>query len=694
MSTVARMIAPAEDRWPEAGEVPDDPLGQVLLASHLLGSDRAVANYGGGNTSVKGTTTDHVGRETDVMWVKGSGSDLATMGPEHFTPLRLQEMLPLFGRDEMTDEDMVAHLARCQTEPTAPRASIETLLHAFVPTPHVHHTHPDAINVLAGTQDGERLVAECFGAEAAWVPYIRPGFALAKQVGAAVRENSALRLVILAKHGLVVWGESAEEAYRRTIEMINRAAEFTNARTGGAPRFGGPLDRSELDDESRRSLLQSVLPTLRGAVSSEQSKVLVADLSPPAIELVSARDAPELVTVGAPCPDHLVHTKRLPLWVPFDPASEDGHTLSARLRELAGEYRATYRAYYERHADDSTSPADPDARVVLIQNVGLVGAATTPRAARLARDLYHRAIEVMAGAHALTGFTSLTEAESFAIEYWPLELYKLSLAPPPGELQGKVAVVSGAAGGIGRAVVAALAAAGACVAGLDLDAAGAQDAVRALDERGLAVDCDVTREESVATAYAQVVEQFGGIDIVVSNAGLASSAAIEETSLDEWERNYAVLARGYFLVAREAFRILRRQQTAGSVVFVASKNALVAGRNASAYSSAKAAELHLARCLAEEGGAAGIRVNTVNPDAVLRGSRIWDSSWREERAAAYGIGSDELEEHYRQRTTLGVNVLPEDVAAAVLHFASDVRSAKSTGNVLNVDGGVVAAYAR
>jgi rhamnulose-1-phosphate aldolase/alcohol dehydrogenase len=694
MSTVARMTAPAEDRWPAAGEVPDDPLGQVLLASHLLGSDRAVANYGGGNTSVKGRTVDHIGREIDVMWVKGSGSDLATMGRQDFTPLRLHEVLPLFEREEMSDEDMVAHLARCQTEPTAPRASIETLLHAFVPAGHVHHTHPDAINVLAGTRDGERLAGECFGDEAAWVPYIRPGFTLAKQVGAAVRDNPSLRLVILAKHGLVVWGDSAEEAYRRTIAVINRAAEFTNARVAGASRFGGRLDGDVLDDEGRQAVLASVLPALRGAVSSERSKVLVPDTSAPARELVGSRDASELVTVGAPCPDHLVHTKRVPLWVPFNPGTEDAEALISRVRELADAYRVSYRSYFERNADDDATQADPDARIVLIQNVGLVGAGTTVRAARLSRDLYHRAIEVMAGAHALSGFTSLTEEESFAIEYWPLELYKLSLAPPPGELQGKVAVVSGAAGGIGRAIVSSLADAGACVVGLDLDAAGADEAVGELDDRGLAVRCDVTDETSVADAYARAVERFGGIDIVVSNAGLASSAAIEETSLEEWERNYAVLARGYFLVAREAFRVLRRQATAGAIVFVASKNALVAGRNASAYSSAKAAELHLARCLAEEGGAARIRVNTVNPDAVLRGSRIWDSSWREERAAAYGIDPEDLEEHYRRRTTLGVNVLPEDIAAAVLHFASEERSGKSTGNVLNVDGGVAAAYAR
>ena len=322
----------------------------------------------------------------------------------------------------------------------------------------------------------------------------------------------------------------------------------------------------------------------------------------------------------------------------------------------------------------------------------MVAAGTSVKAAKISRDLYHRAIEVMAGAEALGEFVSLDAAESFAIEYWPFELYKLAQAPPPGELQGKVALVTGGAGGIGRAIIDTLASAGACVVAFDLDEAGSRDAVAEHD--GLAVAGDVTSERDVAAAFAAAVDAFGGLDIVVSNAGIASSAALEETTLEEWNRNHAILGTGYFLVARESFKVLKQQDVGGAIVFIASKNALVAGKNAAAYSSAKAAELHLARCLAEEGGDDGIRVNTVNPDAVLQGSKIWGSSWREERAAAYNLEPEELDEHYRQRNTLKVSILPGDIAEAVLHFASERRSGKRTGNILNVDGGVPAAYSR
>jgi NAD(P)-dependent dehydrogenase (short-subunit alcohol dehydrogenase family) len=337
---------------------------------------------------------------------------------------------------------------------------------------------------------------------------------------------------------------------------------------------------------------------------------------------------------------------------------------------------------------------DPNPRVVLIPGICLVGAAHNHKEATLSRDFAYRAINVMRGAHALGGYVSLTEEESYAVEYWPLELYKLAQAPPPRELAGRVAFVTGGAGGIGSAVARSLATEGACVVACDLDEEGAREVADSLQQPGIAARADVTDEGEVARAYRQAILEYGGVDVVVSNAGLASSAPIEETSVEMWDKNHAVLAKGYFLVAREAFRIMKEQAVGGSLIFVASKNAMAAGKNASAYSSAKAAELHLARCLAEEGGPERIRVNTVNPDAVLSGSKIWGSSWREERAAAYGIKPEELEEHYRKRNVLKVNVLPENIAEAVVHFASEARSSRSTGNILNVDGGVKDSYPR
>jgi rhamnulose-1-phosphate aldolase/alcohol dehydrogenase len=668
-------------------------LEALAYRSNLLGTDRSVANYGGGNTSVKTTDTDHTGREIEVMWVKGSGSDLSTIKAGGFTGLKLEEILPLMERDEMSDEEMVAYLAKCQLGPTMPRSSIETLLHAFVPHPHVDHTHADAVNMICAAEYGEELARECFGDEAVWIPYIRPGFTLSKQVGEAVRDNPHARLVLLAKHGLVNWGETAEECYEHTIEIINQAAEFVAEKSAGKEPFGGRRV-APLPDDKREDLLATVLPALRGAVSGESPKILRTDTSDDVMEFVCGEKSPELSQVGAACPDHLVQTKVRPLWIEFDPESEGAEDLKERLVQEASRYREEYEAYFSRHEEAEEEMNDPNPRVVLIQGIGLVSVGADYKSSGLARDFYHRAIAVMRGASTMDSFTSLDEHESYAVEYWPMELYKLTLKPAPKELEGRVALVTGGAGGIGGATARALDALGAYVVVADLDEAGAASVVEDLGNPGLSAVVDVTDEEQVAAAYHRAVLAYGGIDIVVSNAGLASGAPVEETSVELWERDHAVLAKGYFLVAREAFRTLKEQGIGGSVIFVASKNSLAAGKNASAYSTAKAAELHLARCLAEEGGAAGIRVNTVNPDAVLQDSKIWGSSWREERAEAYGIDPDELEEHYRQRTTLKVNVYAEDIAEAVLHFASNGRSPKSTGNILNVDGGVKEAYPR
>jgi rhamnulose-1-phosphate aldolase/alcohol dehydrogenase len=507
--------------------------------------------------------------------------------------------------------------------------------------------------------------------------------------------------VLLERHGLVTWGATSEESYRATIEFVTRAADAIAA--AGSGRFGlGGQAVTELRDITAEVVLADSLPALRGALLQDaDGVVLEVDRSPEAVAFASSARAPEVSQVGAPCPDHLIHTKHKPLVVDFDPESVDAHALRAAFRDGVDRYSEWYRGYYARHLDEETRrfPIDPAGpRVTVVPGVGIVTSGSDAARARLSRDLYHRAIAVQDTAEALGGFHSLSEAEAFAIEYWPLERFKLAQAPPRGELAGRVAVITGGGSGIGRAAARKLASLGAHVVVGDLHADRAQEVADEIEtalgaRRALAVEVDVTREDAVQEMARRTVIAYGGLDILVASAGLATSAPVTETTLEDWERNFAVLARGYFLAAREAFRILQAQGAGGSIVFVASKNALVAGANAAAYSSAKAASLHLARCLAEEGGPDRIRVNTVNPDAVIQGSSIWSSEWMAERASTYGVSEEGLEEFYRGRTKLGVSVYPEDVAEAIA-FLAGPRSAKSTGNILNVDGGVSAAYPR
>ena len=674
-----------------------DGLDQLVYRSNLLGSDRSVANWGGGNTSAKLDEVDHAGRPSRVLRVKGSGSDLATIERKGFPGLRLDDLVPLEQRDRMPDAEMVDYLLRSGVDPSQARPSIETLLHAFIPASHVDHTHPDAIIALTAAPGGRRIAEEAFGDEAIWIDYIRPGFALSKLVAAAVREHPSARFVLLAKHGLVTWGQTGAESYAATMEAIARASRAIEGATRRNP-FGSRV-REPLEPELRRSLLLAALPLLRGGVSRERSQILQVDSGPEVLEFLAGDDARRLSQIGAACPDHLVNTKVRPLWVDWDGATEA--SLETGIREGIVGYETWYRSYHEGHVDAESAPFPLDPlgpRVTLIPGIGMITAGRDATRADVSAQLYHRAIEVLRLSAGISDFTSLTDAEAFAVEYWPLERYKLSLAPPPRELEGRVALVTGGASGIGRATAELLAAQGAHVAIADLDGERAEEVARALVERhgsrrAIAVRMNVGDEGHVQAGFDDAVLEWGGVDIVVSNAGIALAANLVDTTLEVWDRNFDVLGRGYFLVAREAVRRMAQQGAGGSLVFVASKNGLVAGKGAAAYSAAKAAEIHLARCVAEEVGVQGIRVNVVNPDAVIRGSGIWNSAWREERARNYGIGEDELEEHYRQRTTLKVNVLPEDIAEAILYFASG-RSLKSTGNILNVDGGVAAAYPR
>jgi len=690
-----------EDRWDNASSAGLSSLDALVYRSNLLGSDRALANQGGGNTSSKGTAVDHAGREQRVLWVKGSGTDLASITPAGFAALRLDEINPLRRREEMDDAAMVGFLRRCALDPDQPRPSIETLLHAFIAAPQVDHTHPDAVIALTSSPNGRKLAEETFGEEAVWHDYQRPGFDMSRRIAELLDANPLARAVLLEKHGLVTWGDSGEESYRRTIEFVSRAANAIEKAGAGRFGLGGPK-LAECGEQDARFLLLASLPALRGALLADaDGVVLEVDRSFEAVAFASSVRAPEVSQVGAPCPDHLINTKHKPLAIDFDPSSDGAVDLTDALRDGVAAYADWYREYYERNVSDESRPFPMDPagpRVVLIPGVGIVTSGSDATRARTARDLYHRAIAVEDTADAIGGFRSLTEAEAFAIEYWPLERYKLAQAPPPRELAGRIAVITGGASGIGRATARLLAQLGAHVVVADLNHEGAEAVAEEIVgacglRRAVAAHVDVTDENAVAAMMERTVLEYGGLDILVASAGLATSAPVTETTLEEWELNYAVLARGYFLCAREAFRVLLEQDRGGSIVFVGSKNALVAGANAAAYSSAKAASLHLARCLAEEGGPYGIRVNTVNPDAVIQGSGIWSSDWKAERASTYGVTEDDLQSFYSGRTKLGVSVYPEDVAEAIA-FLAGPRSAKSTGNVINVDGGVTAAYPR
>ncbi|GAE29884.1 bifunctional rhamnulose-1-phosphate aldolase/short-chain dehydrogenase [Halalkalibacter hemicellulosilyticus] len=684
--------------WNEANAKSLKPgLDELVYRSNLIGSDRAVCNWGGGNTSMKTTVKDFRGRDVEVMWVKGSGSDLATMKAKNFTGLNLEDIRPLIERDEMSDEEMVAYLTHCMIDHTHPRASIETLLHAFLPFKHVDHTHPDAIISLCCAHNGQELAKEIFGDRFVWVPYVRPGFTLSKMIAEGVKQNSNAELVLMEKHGLVVWGDTAKESYDKTISVINEAEAFIHKQAQGKKPFGGQKYQS-LTSEEQQELLAQVMPVIRGAVSDEKKMLLTHDTGDAIVEFVNSYEAAELSQVGAACPDHLVHTKMKPLFVDWDPSSKNVENLIEAIKSGIETFKSDYQNYFNENKNEGDVMFEPAPRVILIPGIGMVNTGKNVTMANVSGDLYHRAISVMKGTTALGTFVSLNENESYNIEYWPLELYKLSLAPAEAEFSRQVAFVTGGAGGIGSETCRQFVEQGAHVVVADLNLEGAEKVASEIneqygDKRALAVKMDVTSEEQVQAALKQATLVYGGIDIIVNNAGLATSSPIEETTLKEWNLNMDVLGTGYFLVAREAFKVMKEQGIGGSMVFIGSKNSVYAGKNASAYSSVKALEVHLARCIAAEGGEYGIRVNSVLPDAVLQGSAIWGSSWREERAAAYGIEPDQLEEHYRKRTTLLVNIYPKDIAESILFFSSS-KAAKTTGCMITVDGGVPAAFTR
>jgi len=686
----------APNLWSEKEAATRSPAELLLYRSNLLGSDLTVTNFGGGNTSAKLEERDPLTQaRTRVLWVKGSGGDLGSMKLDGFATLYLDRLLQLESlyRGREHEDEMVGYLPHCTFNLNTRAASIDTPLHGYLPFAHIDHVHPDAVIALAASSGGEAATREIWGGAVGWLPWKRPGFDLGLRLRDYVSRNKGLRGVMLAGHGIICWGESSRACYDNTIELIAAAANYLNERLARGPAFGGAR-LEPLPVETRMKTAAALMPRLRALMSGERSKVGHFSDDPETLEFVCSRNFSTLAAIGTSCPDHFLRTKIAPLTLD-ETRLED----TAYLEKSVSDYRAAYSNYYLRRSKAGDPPIrDTNPVVVLVPGVGRITFAADKTTARLAGEFYGNAINVMRGAEAIGKYIGLDEQEAFNIEYWALEEAKLQRMPKPKPLVGKIALVTGGAGGIGRATAERLLAEGACVMLLDRDApvlfevSTALEKIAGRDVLRTAI-CDVTDEAQVLAAYRDCAVEFGGLDIAVANAGIASSASIEETSVDLWHRNYAVLAEGYFLTARAAFPLMKLQK-GGSIVFIGSKNGVAAAVNAAAYASAKAASLHLARCLALEGAPHGIRVNTVNPDAVIKGSRIWDGDWRRERAGAHGIDSGEaLEAHYRDRSMLKREVLPADIANAVYFFASDM-SAKSTGNMVNVDAGNAQAFTR
>lgn len=690
-----------QNLWDAAKAASMNESEKLLYRSNLLGSDKRVTNYGGGNTSAKVIETDPLtGEDVTVLWVKGSGGDIGSMKMDGFATLYMDKLQALKGkyRGLAHEDEMVGYLPHCTFDLNPRAASIDTPLHAYVPRKHVDHVHADAVIAIAASENSKELTAEIFGDEIGWLPWKRPGFELGLWLEKFATENPDAKGAVLESHGLFTWGGTAEECYQTTLDVINKAAAWLDAQTAGQPAFGGEK-RPTLPAEERRAIAARLMPVIRGLISKDRHKVGHFDDQPAVLDFVGSNMLDTLAPLGTSCPDHFLRTKIRPLVVDFDPANPDLDATIVGLGDAIAAYRDDYAAYYDRcKHPDSPALRDPNAVVYLVPGVGMITFALDKATARISGEFYVNAINVMRGASGVSTYQGLPEQEAFDIEYWLLEEAKLQRMPKPKSLAGRIAIVTGGAGGIGAATAERFLREGACVMLADIDAAAAEEARAGFAGRFGAdmvrcVQMNVTDEAQVIGAYADLSVEFGGLDVLVSNAGIASSAPVEDTTLALWNKNMDILSTGYFLVSRQAFRLFRAQDIGGAVVFVASKNGLAASPNASAYCTAKAAEIHLARCLALEGAEGGIRVNVVNPDAVLRGSKIWEGEWLDQRASTYKTDKEGLEEMYRQRSMLKRSVLPEDIAEGILFFASDL-SAKSTGNILNVDAGNVQAFTR
>ncbi|MBK3560286.1 bifunctional aldolase/short-chain dehydrogenase [Streptomyces sp. MBT56] len=675
------------------------PEAAALLArSHRLGSDPRNTNYAGGNASAKGVAPDPVtGDDVELMWVKGSGGDLGTLTAEGLAVLRLDRLRALRGvyAGEEREDEMVAAFDYCLHGKDGAAPSIDTAMHGLVDAPHVDHLHPDSGIALACAADGEKLTADCFGDTVAWVPWRRPGFQLGLDIAAVQAANPEAIGCVLGGHGITAWGATSEECEANALRII-RTAETFLAEQGRPEPFGPVIKGYEaLPQADRRARAAALAPYVRALASRDHAQVGHFDDSEAVLDFLARAEHPRLAALGTSCPDHFLRTKVRPLVLDLSPAVELAEAIS-RLGELHTAYREEYAAYYTRHAEPGSPPmrgADP--AIVLIPGVGMFSFGKDKQTARVAGEFYLNAINVMRGAEAVSSYAPIEESEKFRIEYWALEEAKLRRMPRPKALATRVALVTGAGSGIGKAIARRLVAEGACVVVADLDAASGAAVAEELGgpDRAVAVTADVTSEDQVAGTFAAAALAFGGVDLVVNNAGISISKPLAETTVRDWDLQHAIMARGSFLVAREAARVMRAQGLGGDLVYIASKNAVFAGPNNVAYSAAKADQAHQVRLLAAELGGDGIRVNGVNPDGVVRGSGIFAGGWGAQRAATYGIEEEKLGEFYAQRTLLKREVLPEHVANAVFALTGGELT-HTTGLHIPVDAGVAGAFLR
>jgi rhamnulose-1-phosphate aldolase/alcohol dehydrogenase len=687
----------------KAAALGDDQVALLIYRSNLLGADLRLTNYGGGNTSCKLMERDPLtGKETEVMWVKGSGGDLGTLKKSGLAALYVERLRALKNiyRGVQHEDEMVELFNHCIFDLSSKAPSIDTPLHGFLPFKHIDHLHPDAAIAIAAAKDGKKITEELFNGSIGWVDWQRPGFELGLQMKRCLDENPGIRGIMLGSHGLFTWGDTAYESYINTLEVIERCATYIEDNTDKTKIFGGEKIKP-LPKEERLQKAASIAPVLRGLCSSKNKMIGHFTDEDRVLQFINSKDLDRLAPMGTSCPDHFLRTKISPLVLNLKSTDDisNAEDLKNKLAPQFDEYRKMYAQYYES-CKHPNSPAIRDANpvVIIYPGVGMFTYAKDKQTARVAAEFYTNAINVMRGAEAISEYTSLPRQEAFNIEYWLLEEAKLQRMPKPKTLSGRVALITGSGGGIGKAIAKKFAEEGACVILNDIDAErlkGATEEFRKSFGRDsvAGVVLDVTNEESTEKAFSDACLLFGGVDTIVNNAGISISKSLTDHTISDWNRLYDILVKGQFLISKAAVEIMKKQDMGGDIINIVSKNAVFAGPNNAGYGSAKAAQAHLSRLLAAELGAFGIRVNMVNPDAVIADSNIWAGGWAEGRAKAYGISVEELPAFYAKRTLLNESILPEDIANACYVFVSGLLN-KSTGNSLNVDGGVPSAFLR